>query len=422
MPRALPQPVRVYRVGGSVRDELLGREVADRDFVVVGATPEMLLASGFRPVGRDFPVFLHPETQEEYALARTERKHGRGYRGFEFFASPDVTLEEDLLRRDVTINAMARGDDGVLVDPHGGAADLAAGVLRHVSPAFAEDPLRVLRVARFAARFDFAVAPETQALMRKLVASDELATLAPERVWQELARGLMEPLPSRMLAVLRECGALAALLPEVDALFGVPQPPAHHPEIDTGVHVAQALDWAAAHAMPLTARYAVLAHDLGKATSPPSALPRHIGHEQRSVRLARKLSDRLRVPQDCRDVAELTARFHGVVHRAAELRPATLLDLILRTDALRRPERLHAVLDACAADACSRPGAEQGHAPAAIVRDALDVVRKVNVGAVARAAAAKRSKARKEDVIADAVRTARLAALRRWRAVRLAAC
>jgi tRNA nucleotidyltransferase (CCA-adding enzyme) len=273
-------------------------------------------------------------------------------------------------------------------------------------------------VARFAARFGFAVAPETDALMRTLVASGELATLAPERVWQEIARGLMEPRPSRMLAALRECGALAALLPEVAALFGVPQPPAHHPEIDTGVHVAQALDWAAAHAMPLPARYAVLAHDLGKATSRPEDLPRHIAHEQRSVRLARKLSERLRVPQDCRDVAELTARFHGVVHRAAELRPAKLLDFMLRTDALRRPERLHAVLDACAADACSRPGRAQDYAPARIVHDALEVVRKVNVGAVARAAAAKKSKGRKEDGIADAVRAARLATLRKWKAAK----
>ena len=298
MKRALPQPVRVFRVGGSVRDELLGRSVVDRDYVVVGATPEMMLASGYRPVGRDFPVFLHPETNEEYALARTERKHGRGYRGFEFFASPDVTLEEDLMRRDVTINAMARGEDGALIDPCGGSDDLAAGVLRHVSAAFAEDPLRVLRVARFAARFGFAVAPETEALMRELVASGELATLAHERVWQELARGLMEAHPSRMIAVLRQCGALAALLPEVDALFGVAQPPAHHPEIDTGVHVCQALDWAAAHDAKLTSRYAVLVHDLGKASSPADGLPRHIAHEQRSVRIARRLSERLRVPQE----------------------------------------------------------------------------------------------------------------------------
>jgi tRNA nucleotidyltransferase (CCA-adding enzyme) len=410
--RALPQPVRVFRVGGSVRDELMGRPVADRDYVVVGATPETMLASGFRPVGRDFPVFLHPETQEEYALARTERKHGRGYRGFEFFASPDVTLEEDLARRDVTINAMARGEDGVLIDPCGGVADLAAGVLRHVSPAFAEDPLRVLRVARFAARFGFAVAPETEGLMRAIVASGELATLAPERVWQELARGLMEGHPSRMIAVLRECGALAALLPEVDALFGVAQPPAHHPEIDTGVHVCQALDWAAAHDAPLAARYAVLAHDLGKATTPAGELPRHIAHGQRSARIARRLSERLRVPQECRDAAELAARYHGDVHRAAELRPATILDLIGAVDALRRPERLDVLLAACAADDCSRPGASQSYEPKAILAHALAAIKSVDAGAIAQGASRNPGEKRREDAIAAAVRAARLRALR----------
>ncbi len=415
MPRPLPQPVRVFRVGGSVRDELLGRPGADRDYVVVGATPETMLASGFRPVGRDFPVFLHPDTHEEYALARTERKHGRGYRGFEFFASPDVTLEEDLVRRDLTINAMAKGDDGTLIDPYGGATDLAAGVLRHVSPAFAEDPLRVLRVARFAARFAFTVAPETEALMRTLVASGELATLAPERVWQELARGLMEAHPWRMLAVLRDCGALQALLPEVAALYGVPQPPAHHPEIDTGVHVAQALDWAAAHALELPARYAVLAHDLGKATSRADDLPRHIAHEQRSVRLAAKLSERLKVPQECRDAAALTARYHGVVHRAAELRPATLLDLVLATDALRRPERLDTLLAACAADACSRPGKSQEYAPAAILRAALAAIKAVDAGAIAREVMA-RPKPQREDAIQKGVRAARLAAVKAMKA------
>lgn len=414
MGRPLPQPVRVYRVGGSVRDELLGRPVADHDFVVVGASPEIMLASGFRPVGRDFPVFLHPDTQEEYALARTERKHGRGYRGFEFFASPDVTLEQDLERRDLTINAMAKGDAGVLVDPYGGRADLAAGILRHVSPAFAEDPLRVLRVARFAARFGFVVAPATEAMMRTLVDSGELATLAPERVWQELARGLMEPHPSRMLAVLRDCGALAALLPEVDALFGVPQPPAHHPEVDTGVHVLQALDWAAAHGASLAARYAVLTHDLGKALSAAQDLPRHIAHEQRSVRLAAAVSERLRVPQDCKDAAALVARFHATVHRAAELRPATILDLLGAADALRRPERLDVLLAACAADACSRPGAAAAYAPEALLREALDVVRGVDAGAVARAIADKPEPGARAAAIAQAIRTARLRALRAW--------
>ena len=415
MARPLPQPVRVYRVGGAVRDDLLGRPDADRDFVVVGATPEMMLASGFRPVGRDFPVFLHPETQEEYALARTERKHGRGYRGFEFFASPDVTLEEDLQRRDLTINAMARGEDGVLVDPCGGAADLALRVLRHVSPAFAEDPLRILRVARFAARLGFTVAPETEALMRVIVASGELATLAPERVWQELARGLMEAQPSRMLSVLRDCGALAALLPEVAVLYGVPQPPRHHPEVDAGVHVALALDWAAAHSLSLPARYAVLAHDLGKAQSPAADLPRHIAHEQRSVRIAQRLSERLRVPLECADAARLAARWHGVVHRAAELRPATLLDVLSAADALRRPERLDTLLAACAADACSRPGAAQEYAPATILEGALATVRSVDAGAIARATIAKAGAARSEDAIANAVRGARLKALREWR-------
>jgi tRNA nucleotidyltransferase (CCA-adding enzyme) len=415
MARALPQPVRVYRVGGSVRDELLGRPDADRDFVVVGATPEWMLASGYRPVGRDFPVFLHPDTHEEYALARTERKHGRGYRGFEFFASPEVTLEQDLERRDLTINAMARGDDGVLVDPHGGAADLAAGVLRHVSAAFAEDPLRVLRVARFAARFGFAVAPETEALMRRIVASGELATLAPERVWQEVARGLSEARPSRMLAVLRDCGALAALLPEVAALYGVPQPPAHHPEVDAGVHVALALDWAAARGLSLDARYAILAHDLGKAESAADALPRHHAHEQRSVRLARRLSERLRVPIECRDAAALAARWHGVVHRTAELRPATLLDVLSAADALRRPGRLDTLLDACAADACSRPGAPQDYPPAALLRRALAVVKAVDAGAIARAAKDRAGHGRREDAVSAAVRSARLKALRAWR-------
>ena len=295
------QPVKIYRVGGSVRDELLGRPAGDRDWVVVGATPEMLIASGYRPVGRDFPVFLHPETREEHALARTERKHGHGYRGFEFFASPEVTLEQDLERRDLTINAMARAEDGSLIDPFGGEADLRARTLRHVSPAFAEDPLRVLRVARFAARFDFVVAPETEALLRKLSASGELATLAPERVWRELAIGLMEPFPSRMIAVLRECGALAQLLPEVNALFGVPQKVRDHPEIDTGVHLVRALDYAAAKMFQLPVRYGVLAHDLGKGATPRRAWPDHGGHEMKSVRLAERMSARLKVPLDCRD-------------------------------------------------------------------------------------------------------------------------
>ena len=407
--------VNVYRVGGAVRDELMGRAVVDTDWVVVGASPEMLLASGYRPVGKDFPVFLHPDTNEEHALARTERKHGRGYRGFEFFASPDVTLEEDLRRRDLTINAMARGEDGVLIDPFGGERDLRAGVLRHVSPAFAEDPLRVLRVARFAARFGFVVAPETEALMRTLVASGELAELSPERVWQELARGLMEPCPSRMLAVLRGCGALGAILPEVDALYGVPQPPAHHPEFDAGVHVEMALDYSASHAYGLPVRYAVLVHDLGKADSPVEHWPKHHAHEARSIRLAARVSERLHVPVECRDAARLAACWHGVVHRALELRPATLLDLVTEADALRRPERLLGLLQACEADACSRPGRSDYPAGAYILA-AFGVAKGVDAGQVARGVTArgKPEEGPGVDAIGKAVRAARLRALREW--------
>ena len=368
-------------MGGSVRDELLGRSVSDRDYVVVGATPEEMLARGFRPVGRDFPVFLHPDTHEEYALARTERKEGRGYHGFVFHTSPEVSLEADLARRDLTINAMARAEDGTLIDPYGGRADLEARVLRHVSPAFSEDPLRVLRVARFAARLDFVVAPETEALMRDIVATGELATLTAERHWQELARALMESRPSRFFSVLRGCGALEVLLPELDRLFGVPQPIAHHPEFDTGVHVMQALDLAAARGEPLPVRYAVLAHDLGKATTRPADWPRHIAHEQRSVALADALSERLRVPADCRDLARLAAKYHGVVHRALALRPSTLLDLLLATDGLRRPERLKGLLAVCAADAQSRPGRDRtSYAPAEWLEQAFAAVRAVDAG------------------------------------------
>jgi tRNA nucleotidyltransferase (CCA-adding enzyme) len=410
------QPVKIYRVGGSVRDELLGRPAGDRDWVVVGATPEMLIASGYRPVGRDFPVFLHPETREEHALARTERKHGRGYRGFEFFASPEVTLEQDLERRDLTINAMARAEDGSLIDPFGGEADLRARTLRHVSPAFAEDPLRVLRVARFAARFDFVVAPETEALQRNLSASGELATLAPERVWRELAIGLMEPFPSRMIAVLRECGALVQLLPEVNALFGVPQKVRDHPEIDTGVHLVRALDYAAARMFQLPVRYGVLAHDLGKGATPRRVWPNHGGHEMKSVRLAERMSARLKVPLDCRDAGRLVARWHGVVHAARAQMPAALLDLLTAADALRRPERLDILLEACECDALSLPGRGGVYAQAQFVRAALATVKSVDAAAVARKAksgVAKRPIA--IDAVAKAVRAARLKALREWR-------
>jgi tRNA nucleotidyltransferase (CCA-adding enzyme) len=413
MARPLPQPARIYQVGGAVRDELLGRASADRDYVVVGVTPETMLASGFRPVGRDFPVFLHPDTNDEYALARTERKHGHGYRGFEFFASPDVTLEEDLARRDLTINAMARGDDGVLVDPYGGEADLRAGLLRHVSPAFVEDPLRVLRVARFAARLDFAVAPETEAMLREIVAGGELAALATERVWQELAKGLSEARPSRMLAVLRECGALAQLLPEVDALFGAPLPPPHQ-ATDAGVHLAQALDWSAVHSSPLAARYAILTSNVGLGairTGSPAAGPA----AARNVRLVEGISERLKVPQPCADAGRLAARWKDQVHRAAALRPAQLLDLLHAADALRRPARLVTLLDTCAADACSLPDASNDYPPARLLRDALAAVKAVDAGAIARSMRKGRPATKDDERIAVALRAARLKALRAWR-------
>ena len=414
MARPLPQPARIYEVGGVVRDELLGRRIADRDYVVVGVTPETMLASGFRPVGRDFPVFLHPETNEEYALARTERKHGRGYRGFEFFASPDVTLEEDLARRDLTINAMARGEDGRVIDPHGGQSDLAAGLLRHVSPAFVEDPLRVLRVARFAARLGFAVAPETEALMRTIVASGELVTLAPERIWQELAKGLSEIRPSRMLAVLRGCGALARLLPEVDALFGVPIAAPCERSIDAGVHIARALDWSADHGGRLAARFALLTLDLTAAGVPRADWPVRNPRALQGMRLADKLSERLKVPIECKDAARLAARWRGTVRGAAELRPAALLGLLHATDALRRPARLHTLLETCAADVCSRDAATQDYPPASVLRGALAAVKAVDAGAIARDVAMKQRKRSDED-IAMAVRAARLKALRAWR-------
>jgi tRNA nucleotidyltransferase (CCA-adding enzyme) len=383
--------MRAYIVGGAVRDELLGLPVQDRDWVVVGATPDEMLARGFRPVGKDFPVFLHPDSGEEYALARTERKTGRGYKGFAFYAAADVSLEEDLLRRDLTINAMARAEDGTLIDPYGGRHDLAARLFRHVSPAFAEDPVRILRVARFAARFaDFSVAPETLALMRAMVADGEVDHLVPERVWQEFARGLMEARPSRMIETLRECGALARILPEVDRLFGVPQPRAHHPEIDTGVHVLAVLDLAAAGAQPLAVRWACLLHDLGKADTPVARLPHHPGHEAASAERAREVSERLRAPGECRELAVLLAREHGVLHRAAELRATTIVRVLERCDALRRPARFALLLEAAACDFLGRPGTPaRTYAPAALWRAALAAAQSIDAGALARACADK---------------------------------
>jgi len=381
--------MRIYCVGGAIRDELLGLPVQDRDWVVVGGTPEDMLARGYTPVGRDFPVFLHPRTHEEYALARTERKTAPGYAGFVFHAAADVTLEEDLARRDLTINAMARqmdDGDGVLVDPYGGRADLERKILRHVSPAFAEDPVRILRIARFAARFaDFSVAPETLELMRAMTDNGEVDALVPERVWQELARGLMEQKPSRMFETLRACGALARLLPELDRLWGVPQRADFHPEVDTGVHVMMVIDMAARLGLSLPARFAALTHDLGKGTTPADILPRHIGHEHRSVELLDPLCARLRVPTDCRDVARLVARYHGDIHKIAELRPETVVKLLERCDALRRPARFADILGACEADYRGRLGCgERDYAAAPLWRRALAAVQGVDAGAVAR--------------------------------------
>ena len=354
--------MQTYLVGGAVRDALLGLPVKDRDWVVVGATPEQLLAQGYLPVGRDFPVFLHPRTHEEYALARTERKTGPGYHGFVFHAAPDVSLQEDLARRDLTINAMAVAahslkPDGTLgadkhqiIDPWGGQADLAQRRFRHVTPAFREDPVRILRVSRLAARFaDFTVAPDTLALMREMVLAGEADHLVPERVWQELATGLMEARPSRLLEVLRDCAALARLLPEVEALWGVPQRPEHHPEIDTGVHLLLVLDLCARLNASLAVRFACLCHDLGKGSTPPDLWPRHLGHEGRSVGLLRQLADRLRVPTACRELAELLGQEQAGLQTCTELDAAGLLQLLQRCDAFRRPERLAqiAVAGAC---------------------------------------------------------------------------
>jgi tRNA nucleotidyltransferase (CCA-adding enzyme) len=401
--------MQMYVVGGAVRDALLGRSVVDRDWVVVGATPEQMVAAGFRPVGKDFPVFLHPETHEEYALARTERKTAPGYHGFVFHTSPDVTLEDDLVRRDLTINAIARGEDGTLVDPFGGQADLAARVFRHVSDAFAEDPVRILRLARFAARFaDFTVAPATMALMRSMVEAGEVDALVPERVWQEVSRGLMEATPSRMLAVLRECGALARIMPELDALWGVPQPPLHHPEVDTGVHMMLVIDQSAAMDAPLPVRFAALMHDLGKGVTPSANWPAHHGHEGMGTKLIGELCRRLKVPNDCRDLALLTAREHGNVSRALILRANTLVTLFERCDGLRKPERFALMLQACECDFRGRGTEEHDFATrpfpqAAYMLATLAAARAVDAGAVA-AKWAERPERIKEAVHAERVR------------------
>ncbi len=399
--------MKIYTVGGAVRDSLLGLPVQDRDYVVVDATPDDMLAKGFTPVGKDFPVFLHPTTHEEYALARTERKTAPGYKGFVFHADSDVTLEQDLARRDLTINAIAQAEDGSLIDPFGGRQDLAAKIFRHVAPAFAEDPVRILRVARFAARFtDFAVAPDTNVLMQQMVAAGEVDALVPERVWQELARGLMEERPSRMFAVLRDCGALARILPELDCLWGVPQPPQHHPEIDTGVHVMMATDCAAQAHYGLPIRFAVLMHDLGKGVTPQEVWPAHHGHEAHSVKQVEQVCKRLKIPNDCRDLAVMTAREHGNIGRALELRANTVLKLFERCDAFRKPQRFADMLCAVMCDYRGRTGYETQAFPQARYLQALLVAaQQVDAGAVAQQ---HRDQPQK---IADSVHAARVAAV-----------
>lgn len=409
--------MQIYKVGGAVRDALMGLPVHDHDWVVVGASPQQMLDAGYLPVGKDFPVFLHPQTREEYALARTERKTARGYHGFAFHAAPDVTLEQDLARRDLTINAMAQpadaqGLDG-LVDPFGGAADLQGRVLRHVSDAFREDPVRILRLARFAARFaDFTVAPATQALMREMVEDGEVDALVPERVWQELARGLMEHRPSRMFEVLRASGALARLLPEVNALWGVPQRAEHHPEVDTGVHLMLVLDMAAALAAPLPVRFACLCHDLGKATTPADLLPRHHGHEQRSAQLLRRVAERLRVPTECRDLADVVAREHGNIHRSGELGAAAVMRLLERCDAIRKPARFEQALLACECDARGRAGLENRPYPQ---RERLrQCMQSVLAVATDRISSEALAEGRKGPEIGARIQKARLAALEEY--------
>ena len=420
--------MKTYLVGGAVRDALLGLPVQDRDWVVVGATPEQMVARGFLPVGRDFPVFLHPLTREEHALARTERKTARGYKGFAIHTSPDVTLEDDLARRDLTINAIAiedhstlangqkslkNGTPDELVDPFGGQRDLQARVLRHVTDAFREDPVRILRVARFAARFDdFSVAPETVQLMHEMVAHGEADHLVAERVWQELARGLMAATPSRMFEVLRGCNALAVLLPEVARLWGVPQRADYHPEIDTGVHLMMVLDMAARLQAPLAVRFACLMHDLGKGTTPAEMLPRHIGHEMRSAKLLKGVCERLRVPVDCRELADVVAREHGNIHRSGDLDGAALVRLLERCDAFRKPQRFGEVLLACECDARGRLGhADSAYPQRARLVGALAAALSVSTAEVAAQAAAAGLTGPK---VGERIHGARVAAVADW--------
>jgi len=377
--------LEVYIVGGAVRDALLGLDVKDHDYVVVGSTVEEMTGLGYQAVGKDFPVFLHPKTHDEYALARTERKTGKGYKGFVVHADASVSLEEDLRRRDFTMNAIAKAANGDLIDFNNGVADIENRIIRHVSDAFVEDPVRILRAARFSARFaDFTIAPETMSLMKEMVANSEVDALVPERVWQELSRGLMEAQPSRMFDVLRACGALERLLPELDCLWGVPQPEKYHPEIDTGIHVMMSLDYAAKVDFNLAVRYAVLMHDLGKGTTPKTELPRHIGHDVRGAKLVKSVSQRLRAPNDCGGLAYIVAKFHIKAHQVLEMRPSTLLTFIMELDAIRQAERFEDFLSACESDSRGRLGLESQPLPEAdVMRKAMQAAMNINAGEIA---------------------------------------
>lgn len=378
--------MKTYLVGGAVRDKLLGRTVTEHDWVVVGSSPEEMHQLGFTPVGKDFPVFLHPQTKEEYALARTERKTGQGYGGFSFYCGEDVSLEDDLIRRDLTINAMAEDEQGNIVDPYNGQADLKLRLLRHVSPAFAEDPVRILRIARFAARYHslgFTVADETIALMQTMVAKGEVDHLVAERVWKETERALGEPNPEVFIDVLRSCNALAHLFPELDALFGVPQTATHHPEIDTGIHTLMSLQQVAALSTSTCVRFATLLHDLGKAQTPPEEWPRHIAHEERSLPLVKQLCERIAAPKDYKELALMVAQWHTHCHRALELKPATLLKVLQSNDAFRRPERFEQFLVCCEADARGRTGFEEREYPQAdFFRRALAATQTIDMAAI----------------------------------------
>jgi tRNA nucleotidyltransferase (CCA-adding enzyme) len=378
--------MKTYLVGGAVRDKLLGRKPSEKDWVVVGSTPEEMHRLGFTPVGKDFPVFLHPHTKEEYALARTERKTGHGYGGFSFYCGNEVTLEDDLIRRDLTINAMAEDENGGIIDPYNGQQDLAARLLRHVSPAFAEDPVRILRIARFAARYHhlgFRVADNTLALMQSMVANGEVDHLVAERIWKETERALGEPNPEIFIEVLRSANALARLFPEIDALFGVPQTAQHHPAIDTGIHTLMSLQQAAKLSPDTCVRFATLLHDLGKAKTPSDQWPRHIAHQERSLPLVKQLCDRIAAPKDYKELALMVAQWHTHCHRALELKPATILKVLQSNDAFRRPERFLQFLLCCEADARGRTGFEERDYPQAdFFRAALAAAQQVDIAAI----------------------------------------